>query len=135
MSNPVVMLAEKLVKDLKPFSKKIEIVGSIRRKEENPRDIDIVLIPKNKEKLEEFMRTKGKYIQGGEHESTWKIRGFSSSGLSKVRSFWCKVELYYTNEEEWGAELVAYSSRKGAGDWFKNYCKEKRFEINSARFV
>lgn len=98
----VIKLSEKITRDLKPFYKRIQIVGSIRRKEKNPRDIDIVLIPKDKSKLEDFMKTKGKYLQGGEKESTWLINGI-------------KVELYYTTPEEWGAELLAYSSRKGSG--------------------
>ncbi|MEJ2267949.1 MAG: DNA polymerase III, partial [Nanoarchaeota archaeon] len=92
--------------------------GSIRRKEENPIDIDIVLIPKDKEKLKEFLKTKGKYLQGGEHESTWKIEGV-------------KVELYYTISEEWGAELLAYSSKKGSGIGLRKIAKEKGFKLNN----
>ena len=50
----VVNLANRIIKYLKPHCRRIQIVGSIRRKEENPIDIDIVLIPKDKEKLREF---------------------------------------------------------------------------------
>lgn len=111
-------LAEKICKKLKPLCKKIEIAGSIRRKEKNPEDIDIVLIPKNKNKLEEFIKRKlnGRYIQGGEHESTWKIEN-------------TKVELYYTNENEWGAELLAYSSKKGAGIGLRIIAKKKGYKL------
>jgi DNA polymerase (family 10) len=114
----VLNLANKIVKELKPFCKKIEVVGSIRRKEKNPVDIDIVLILKNKEKLEEFMKKKGEYIQGGEHESTWKIE--------KV-----KVELYYTIQEEWGATLLAYSSKFGASIGLRMVAKRKGFKLNN----
>lgn len=112
----VLTLAEKISKGLKPFCKKIEIAGSIRRGEKNPRDIDIVLIPKYKDNLEEFMKTKGKFLQGGEHESTWKINGIN-------------VELYYTNEDEWGAELLAYSSKKGSGIGLRIYARKKGFKL------
>jgi DNA polymerase (family X) len=112
----VLILAEKIEKELKPFCKRIEIAGSIRRKEKNPFDIDIVLIPEDKIKLEEFMKTKGKFMQGGEHESTWDIQGV-------------KVELYYTNESEWGAELLAYSSKKGAGIGLRIIAKRKGFKL------
>jgi len=114
----VLRLAENLFKDLKPFCKNIKIVGSIRRKEKNPVDIDIVLIPKDKNKLEDFMKTKGKFIQGGEHESTWKIEGV-------------KVELYYTSEEEWGAALLAYSSKVGAGIGLRIIAKRKGLKLNN----
>ncbi len=114
----VVTLANSLVKSLKPYCKKIQIAGSIRRKEKNPIDIDIVLIPKDKEKLKEFLSKKGKYLQGGEHESTWKIQGV-------------KVELYYTIPEEWGATLLAYSSKTGSGIGLRMVAKRKGMKLNN----
>jgi DNA polymerase (family 10) len=117
-SKKVLNLADKLKESLKPFCKKIEIAGSIRRHEENPEDIDIVLIPKNKDKVEEIMKTKfkGNFIQGGEHESTWII--------NKI-----KVELYYTSVEEWGADLLAYSSTKGSAIGLRVIAKRKGFKL------
>jgi DNA polymerase (family 10) len=114
----VINLAKKIEKKLKPLCKKIEIAGSIGRREENPKDIDVVLIPKNRKNLEYFMKTKlnGKFLQGGKHESTWDIKKIS-------------VELYYTNEEEWGAELLAYSSKKGAGIGLRIIAKRKGFKL------
>jgi DNA polymerase (family 10) len=116
--NFVLKLAEKLFNQLKPFCKKIVIVGSIRRKEKNPVDIDFVLIPRDKNKLESFLKTKGKFLQGGEHESTWKIESV-------------KVELYYTIEEEWGAALLAYSSKVGAGIGLRMIAKRKGLKLNN----
>ncbi len=116
--NEVVKLAKKLEKFLKPYCKKIKLAGSIRRKVENPLDIDFVLIPKDKEKLEDFLKTKGRRLEGGEHESTWKIEGV-------------KVELYYTIPEEWGAALLAYSSEKGAAIGLRKIAKEKGFHLTN----
>ncbi len=65
----VLDLSKKILSWLKPSCRKIEIAGSIRRKEKNPRDIDIVLIPKNKQKILDILKTKGKFIQGGEKKS------------------------------------------------------------------
>jgi len=112
----VLKLANRLIKSLKPFSRRIQVVGSIRREESNPIDIDIVLIPKNKEKLEEFMKKKGRFVQGGEHESTWRIEG-------------TKVELYYTISEEWGATLLAYSSKTGSSIGLRVVAKKKGFKL------
>lgn len=112
----VTNLAVKIKENLKPFSKKIEIAGSIRRHENNPQDIDIVLIPKNKDKLEEKMKKLGKFIQGGEHESTWKVKRV-------------KVELYYTTDDEWGAELLAYSGKKGSNIGLRLVAKRKGFKL------
>lgn len=114
----VTNLSRKIVRELKLFCKKIEIAGSIRRKKKDPRDIDIVLIPKDRNKLEKFMRGKGYiYLQGGEHESTWIVGGI-------------KIELYYTIEEEWGATLLAYSSKKGASIGLRIIARLKGFKLN-----
>lgn len=116
MIGKVTNLAVEVKEKLKPFCKRIEVAGSIRRHEENPQDIDIVLIPKDRDKLEEEMKTLGKFLQGGEKESTWKVKGV-------------KVELYYTNEEEWGAELLAYSGKKGSNVGLRLVAKRKGFKL------
>ena len=115
--NVVIHLADKIIRNIKPFCSRIQVVGSIRRKEKNPVDIDIALIPKNKEKLEEFMKKKWRYIQGGEKKATFRIEGV-------------KVELYYTNNEEWGAVLLAYSSEFGAGIGLRMIAKRKGMKLN-----
>src|SRR3989344_5872053 len=107
-------LARKIISELKPFCKKIKIVGSILRHEKKHVDID--LIPKDREKLEDYMKTRGKFLQGGERESTWKVKGV-------------KTELYYTNEKEWGAELLAYSSPKGSAIGLRVLAKKKGFHL------
>jgi len=113
----VVNLANKIVHELRPFSKKIEIAGSIRRHKENPRDIDIVIIPKDKIKIKELMANKGKFLQGGEVKSRWRIQGTN-------------VELYYTTPDSWGATLLAYSSKKGAGIGLRIVARLKGFKLN-----
>ncbi|MGD9275844.1 MAG: hypothetical protein PVJ67_01600 [Candidatus Pacearchaeota archaeon] len=113
-------LAKFLSQKLRPFCKRLRVAGSIRRHEKNPKDIDIVLIPRNKERLEEFFKNKlkAKFIQGGEYESTWKFK--------KV-----KIELYYTNEKEWGAELLAYSGKKGSNIGLRLVAKRKGFKLTN----
>ena len=113
----VLGLSKKIMNYLKPFCRRIEVVGSIRRKEKNPVDIDIVLIPKDRIKIEEFMRRKAKFIQGGEKKSRWKIEGVN-------------VELYYTTADSFGATLLAYSSKFGAGIGLRVVAKKKGFKLN-----
>jgi len=113
----VIKLSREIEKWLKPYSKKIKIVGSIRRKEKNPKDIDIVIIPKNKEDILNFLKTRGKFIQGGEKKLTFQIRGV-------------KTEIYYTNEKSWGATLLAYSSRKGAAIGLRILARFKGYKLN-----
>ena len=84
----IISLSKKILKELKPFCKKTKIVGSIRRNEKNPKDIDIVLIPKSndyKTKIINLLKSKGKFLQGGSKKDYFKINGV-------------KVELYFTTE-------------------------------------
>ena len=116
----VINLAKKIASDIKPFCKKIEIGGSIRRKSKNPTDIDIILIPKNeesKEKIEEVLSSKGKRVLGGEQKTYFKIEDV-------------EVELYYTKTEEWGAALMAYSSPFGASIGLRVVARTKGFKLN-----
>ena len=62
------------------------------------------------------MKKKGRFVQGGEHESTWRIEG-------------TKVELYYTISEEWGATLLAYSSKTGSSIGLRVVAKKKGFKL------
>jgi len=113
----ILNLSKKLKIQLKPFCKKIEIAGSIRRKDKNPKDIDIVLIPKNKEKIMEILERKGRFVFGGEKKDTFKIQGV-------------KVELYFTNFKSWGATLLAFSSEKGSAIGLRKVAKRKGLHLN-----
>ena len=116
----VIKLSERIIKNIKPYCKKIMVVGSIRRKEKNPVDIDIALIPRNersKEKIEAILKKKGKVLEEGEQQASFRIKGV-------------KVELYYTVPEEWGATLLAYSSEFGAGIGLRVVAKRKGFKLS-----
>lgn len=113
----VINLSREIINLLKPYSKKIQVAGSIRRNSPNPVDIDIVLIPKDKEKIKEALNKKGKFMQGGEKRVAFKIEGV-------------KVELYYTIPEEWGATLLAYSSKKGSEIGLRMVAKRMGFKLN-----
>lgn len=116
----VLKLANKIYRELKPYCSRIEIGGSIRRKEKNPVDIDIILIPRNensKGKIEELLRKKGKFILGGEKRAAFRVQGV-------------KVELYFTNSQEFGAALLAYSSETGASIGLRVVAKKIGFKLN-----
>jgi DNA polymerase (family 10) len=116
----VLRLAKKVSALISPYSKRIMIAGSIRRKELKPVDIDIVLIPKNnqsKQKITEILSKQGKFILGGEKKTFFKINGI-------------EVDLYYTSEKSWGATLLAYSSRFGSAIGLRVVARKKGFLLN-----
>ncbi len=98
----VLSLARKVVQELRPFCRRIEIAGSIRRGKPNPRDIDIVLIAKNensKEKIKEKLSKKGKFLQGGDKEMFFRIDEID-------------LQLFFTIPEEWGARSWHTQAKK-----------------------
>jgi len=116
----IIKLSKKIIKQLMPFCYKIQIAGSIRRKSLTPHDIDIVLIPKSKEskeKLENLLESNGKKVLGGDKKAYFRIEGI-------------EVELYYTVPEEWGATLLAYSSKKGSGIGLRIVAILKGFKLS-----
>jgi DNA polymerase (family 10) len=113
----VLSLARRIAVLLKPYVYRIEVAGSIRRGEKNPGDIDVVVIPKNIDKFAEFLKKKGKFLQGGSKKSRFRIEGI-------------KVEFYYTTKESWGATLLAYSGKKGSNIGLRVVARMKGFKLN-----
>ena len=62
------------------------------------------------------MGKKGRKILGGEQKVFFKIEEI-------------EVELYYTIPEEWGAALLAYSSRRGSGIGLRIIARFKGFKL------
>lgn len=89
----VFYLADKVFAQLIPLSKKISFAGSIRRKKPDPVDIDIVLIPKDKDKIKEILSKQGKVLYSGDKKFGVKIEGV-------------KVEIYFATKDDWGAMLL-----------------------------
>lgn len=117
--NKVIKMSKKVMTWIKPYAR-AEIVGSIRRRAENPGDVDVVLIPKNqkaREKLEALLESKGKQTINGEGRAFFEIEGVG-------------VNLFYTVPEEWGATLLAYSSVKGSSIGLKIVARDKGFKLS-----
>ena len=113
----VLKLADSIFKQIKPYCKRAKIAGSIRRKEKNPVDVDIVVTPKNKEKIEDILLKKGKIVKKGEKQFAVKIKGV-------------KVELYFVSEDEWGGALFAYTGASGYSIGLRIIAKKKGFKLN-----
>lgn len=114
----VIKLSKEVIRMVRPYCTKIHVVGSIRRKAKNPVDIDIVAIPKNLDKFSDFLEKKGfKFLQGGKEKSRWRYKGVD-------------VEFYYSTSKSWGATMMAYSSKFGAGIGLRVVAEKKGFKLN-----
>lgn len=90
--------AEEVVTELRPYSRQIEIAGSIRRLKRFPNDIDIVLIPGNQGKLFLKLQAMGCTLGGNK--------------LARLRWKGVQVDLYFATPETWATLLLIRTGSK-----------------------
>ena len=86
-------IAEAIVKELRPYCRRIEIAGSIRRKKPWVKDIDLVLIPNDLWNL---------------HAELVKLGQMKMSGSKIVRVLYgsIQVDVYIADEDTWATLLL-----------------------------
>lgn len=94
-------IAEEIKSELSPLCKRVEIAGSIRRKKEEPRDIEIVAIPDSRKFFE--LRN---YLEDSEKFFIWKGK-FPGKylRLQKIKED-VYIDLFLCIEETWGVIFV-----------------------------
>lgn len=97
----VIKLSKEIEGELRPLSRRIDIAGSIRRKVDEPVDIDIVMIPKNKEKVRERLAHLGEITEQGSTMVETKIKGVD-------------VDTYFAEPESFGSQLMTRTGPFGA---------------------
>lgn len=112
----VLSLARKIKNRLRPYSYKIEIVGSIRRKKE-PNDIDIVLIPKNRNVIRKKLLGMGKIKAEGESLIFARIGGVD-------------VDIFFSDLKSFGAQLLTRTGPKGGNIGNRTLAKHKGLLLN-----
>jgi len=92
-------IAKNFLSEIKEFCERIEIVGSIRRKKPEVNDIDIVLIPRQREHLIQRIR---------------KISRVEVQGKKLIRTEYSNVQIdaYFATEETWGILLLVRTGSK-----------------------
>jgi len=112
-------LAERLLVELRPFSRKIKIAGSIRRRVPDPRDIDILIIPKNRVGIFQTLERgeRRKVVSHGQKKIDAVIEGV-------------QVNIVLTTEAEWAPALMYFTGPKGANIWNRKLANSKGFKLN-----
>jgi len=104
-------IANKLKSLLEPYCERIEIAGSIRREKEIVKDVELVLIPKNANKLFNvlglhLLKTIGsiRYLKNGD-----KYKQFFYLGI--------KIDLFVACPDNWG---YIFAIRTGSAEYSHN---------------
>ena len=86
-------LAREIIEQLAPFCKRIEVVGSIRRRRPFVHDIDLLLIPANPGKLLVALQGIGEKRRGGGKNEERRYKGE-------------QVDLYFATPDTWACLLL-----------------------------
>ena len=86
-------IAEGVVGGLEQYCEKIEVAGSIRRKKPQVKDIDIVLIPRNRDALDHRLLQLGKLYMAG-------------LKVARVQMEEITLDVYYATPDTWATLLL-----------------------------
>jgi len=89
-------LADELIDVLKPYCVKIEIAGSLRRKKEQVKDIEICIVPENPNKA---FNELGKFLLN--HDKNFKYSK-NGSRYKQFRYKGCQIDLFIAKPDNWG---------------------------------
>lgn len=111
-------LSGQLYGRLAPFCEKIVVAGSIRRLQP-PTDIDFVVIPKDRAKLEQVLidLSNNTILMKGNRIIRAKIRGV-------------QVDVYMADRENFGAMLMTYTGPAGSNIGLRTIAKKKGMKLN-----
>jgi len=109
-------LAERLLNEIKPQVKKVEIAGSVRRNDPGANDIDFVIIPKKDTiiKLKDSMGTNWTGDKKTQHVLKNKVT----------------VDLLFTTPDSWGAALLHLTGPKGYEIGLRLRAKKQGWKLN-----
>ena len=98
---------------LKPHCERLMVAGSIRRHKPNVNDIDIVLIPKDREKLDGAITQLGNQIIGGAKIKRVSYKGTQIDIYYATPEIWATLLLIRTGSKENNIRLCSAAKRKG----------------------
>jgi len=87
------VIADTVVKALEPYCEKIEVVGSVRRQKPTVRDIDLVVIARDRWNLDTALLKLGNYKMAGKK-------------ITRVEMDSIPLDIYYADEETWATLLL-----------------------------
>lgn len=94
-------IAEDVVRQLSPYCQSIQVAGSIRRQRPLPNDIDIVLIPSDRARLDYVLMSLG----------AGKMK-MSGKKIARVETGVLDLDVYYATEETWATLLLIRTGSK-----------------------
>lgn len=106
-------IANTVVKALEPYCERIEVAGSIRRRKAEVKDIDLVLIPKDRWNLDLALLRMGNYIMSGKKIARVEMDSISLDVYFATEETWATLLLIRTGSVQNNIRLASLAKRKG----------------------
>ena len=110
-----------LIDALKPLTSKMEFVGSMRRKKESIKDVDILVVTNDRETVMKTFMTFGNVLSQGPDKCSIQIDG----GAIKFQT-----DLLCTTNESWGAALNYFTGSKEHNIVLRTMAKSRGLTVN-----
>lgn len=110
-------LSGQIKRDLSPFCSRIDVAGSIRRGKKDPRDIDMVCIPKDKPAIDSYFAQRDHFRAKGDKIISSVIKG-------------AQVDVYFAKPDNYGAMLLHTTGPAGYSIGLRVIAKRKGFKLN-----
>ncbi len=111
-------LAREIIDKLAPYCERIRVVGSIRRQRLFPRDIDLVLIPKNQGQLALAIKSLGEPLRGGKILEQRVYKGV-------------QVDFYFATAETWATLGLVRTGSKAHNIKLATLCKARNWQLHA----
>jgi DNA polymerase/3'-5' exonuclease PolX len=106
------VIAKRIVEDVRPAVSRIEIAGSIRREKENVKDIELVALVNDYDLLFEKIRNHGKFIKPGSHDIVDYEPVAGAKYLRVLLHEEVKLDFFIASRDNWGP---IFCMRTGSG--------------------
>jgi DNA polymerase/3'-5' exonuclease PolX len=116
----VIAVANEVRLALRPYAYRVQVAGSIRRRQKNPTDVDIVVMPKgNKErKIRERVKSLADRVEvNGEHKMKIRVRGVP-------------VDIMFAQREDWGAQVLTWTGSAGHNIGLRRIAQKRGLKLN-----
>lgn len=106
-------IAEDVVSRLSPYCQRLEVAGSIRRRKPFVNDIDMVLIPEDREAVDQVLMHLGKLKMSGPKIARVKMESITLDVYYATPETWATLLLIRTGSMENNIRLAGLAKKRG----------------------
>jgi len=110
-------VAQAVIDKLRDHSERVEIAGSLRRQKSTIGDVDLVVLPRDKERVLQFLKETFGLQQNGEPKRKGLIDGV-------------QVDIYLATEDDFGTQMMMWTGSKNWNIVQRMKAKRKGLKLN-----